>query len=105
MSSYLSSKKVSVLAGLLLSMSNAWAGGSVSVGVGPNVHYHRNNVEVYNWGGNYNRGGYYEGGWYGGPNVVINVPVPAPRRYYRPYCEDVEVCSPYGECWIERYCD
>ncbi|TAL63878.1 MAG: hypothetical protein EPN84_04405 [Legionella sp.] len=106
MNRYLKSTKIAtVVVGMLLSMSTAWAGGFVSVRGGPNVHYHRSGVEVYNWDG-YNRGGYFYGGggWFG-PNVVINVPAPAPRRYYRPYCENVEVCSPYGDCWIERYCD
>ncbi|KTD08585.1 hypothetical protein [Legionella jamestowniensis] len=60
-------------------------------------------------------GGYYDRGWYpgwGGPNVIINVPVmPAPVYVpppvyvpqYIPQCEVVEVCSP-DACWLEQEC-
>lgn len=55
-------------------------------------------------GGYYDRGGFFFGGGWGGPNVIINVPS-AP--YYAPppiVCENVEVCNPYDECWLERRC-
>jgi hypothetical protein len=69
------------------------------------------------WGTVHSHGGYYEGpgyygpgvypGW-GGPNVIINVPI-IPSRHRPPYyvreCETVEVCNDYDECWLERRCD
>lgn len=87
--------------------SEAWYGGGFSVGFGgPGpVHYHGEDIRVYNPGGY----GYYDRGYYYGggpniivPNVVINVPAP---RYYRPVCEEVEVCDSYGECWLDTYCN
>lgn len=98
--------------GLFISTSgNAWYGGSIAIGfTGGNVHY---------YGDGYNRAygpwnyGYYDRDYYynGGqniivpnviiPNVVINVPV---QRYYVPVCEEMEVCDPYGQCWLEQFC-
>lgn len=89
---------LALASGLLLSTSS----NAGYIGVGGGFYGGGPGVEVYNWGGP--RGGYwYGGGWYG-PNVVINVPPPAPR-YYVPLCENMEVCDSYGECWIERYCE
>ena len=51
----------------------------------------------------YGHGRYGYGYGYGfAPNVVINVPV---VRHRQPYCEEVEVCNQYDECWLERYCN
>lgn len=68
---------------------------------GPN-HYH---------GGGWGPGpGYYgpryNPGWWGGPNVIINVPVVpvAPPVPYVRECETVELCNQYDECWLERQC-
>ncbi|KTD79445.1 hypothetical protein [Legionella waltersii] len=92
-----------VLSLLVSSTSMAWYGGAVSIGWGgPNVHYHGDDIRVYNPGG-YGYGGYY----YNPapvivPNVVINVPV---QRYYPRVCEEVEVCDNYtGECWLDQLC-
>lgn len=44
---------------------------------------------------------------WGGPNVVINVPVGPivpPVPYYAPQCESVQVCNQYRECWLEERC-
>lgn len=90
-------KKVLVLlilaTGVLVSLnSHAWG----------NVHYH---------GGGYYGPGYYGPGFYpgwGGPNVIINVPIVpvAPRiPYYVRECETVEICNEYDECWLERQCN
>lgn len=58
---------------------------------------------------------YYDRGWYprwGGPNVIINIPVPAPiyvpppgyiPPQYIPQCEVIEVCNS-DECWLEQEC-
>ncbi|WP_419420837.1 hypothetical protein ACNVED_05945 [Legionella sp. D16C41] len=46
--------------------------------------------------------GFTFGGWFPGPNIVINVPV---QREYYPICETVEVCDDItDECWLEKYC-
>lgn len=67
----------------------------------------------YAWGPVYHHGGggYYGPGFYpgwGGPNVIINVPIvpvtPPPMSYYAPACETVEVCDQFDECWLERRC-
>jgi hypothetical protein len=70
------------------------------------------NVHYYGGGGYYyGRGGYYGPGYYpgwGGPNVIINVPVipVVPNPPYVIECERVEVCDNYtDECWIERRCN
>lgn len=96
---------VIVLGLLACTTSQAWYGGGLSVGFGGgNVHYHGEDIRVYNPGGY----GYYDRGYYGVgpgfivPNVIINVPV---RRYYVPVCEEVEVCDSYGECWLDSYCN
>ncbi|KTD33467.1 hypothetical protein Lmor_2018 [Legionella moravica] len=100
-----------VLGVLVCSVSQAWNGGAVRVGFGGgNVHYHGEDITVYNPGGHPYPGGYpyYNRGYYYGvgptfvvPNVIINVPV---QRYYAPVCEEVEVCDSYGECWLDQYC-
>ncbi len=36
---------------------------------------------------------------------MIPVPVVPVRPYYVRPCDEVEVCDPYGRCWLERYCD
>ncbi len=60
-------------------------------------HYHGGG-----WG--YGGPGYYPG--WGGPNVIINVPIiPAPPRVYVRECETVEICNEYDECWLERQCN
>lgn len=81
----------------------AWYGGAVNIAWGgPNVHYHGEDIRVYNPGG-YGYGGYF----YNPvpiivPNVVIHVPA---QRYYPRRCEEVEVCDNYtGECWLDQYC-
>jgi len=53
--------------------------------------------------GYYDRGGFYFGGGWGGPNVIINVPV---QPYYAPpLCETVQVCDNYtDQCWLEQRC-
>lgn len=93
---------------------SANAGEAVVVNGGHHQHggggYHGGNHHGGgHYGGGYhgypNQGGFYYGGggWWGGPNVVINVPPPAPRYYVAP-CENMEVCDAYGDCWIEQYC-
>jgi hypothetical protein len=68
----------------------------------------------YAWGPTHYHGGGYGPGYYGpgvypgwgGPNIIINVPViPAPPPYYVRECETVEVCDDYDECWLERRCN
>lgn len=84
-------------------VSTVWGGGT---------HYHGGGATHYHGGGGYgpgpgryyDRGGFYFGGGWGWPNVVINVPVERPRYYVR-NCENMEVCDSYGQCWLERYCD
>ncbi|MDI1352565.1 MAG: hypothetical protein PSV35_07325, partial [bacterium] len=56
----------------------------------------------YGWGG-----GGYSGGW-GGPNIILNVPIVPVQPYPVPVveCETVKVCDNYEHrCWYERYCD
>lgn len=71
-----------------------------------NTHYHQEDIRVYN-PGYYD---YYDSGRYYNPGVNIIVPnviintLPT-TRYYRPICEEVEVCNPYRECWLEQYCN
>src|ERR1700722_10839939 len=88
-----------ILAGFLFafsllasSASLAWHGHG-----GYDRHYHRPH---HDWA--YGGGGFNYGGW-DGPNVIINVPVPG--RRYVPECHRVEVCNPYGRCWLETQCD
>jgi len=63
------------------------------------VHYH---------GGGWGYGRHYGPGpgWWGGSNVIINVPITpvAPPVPYVRECETVEVCNQYDECWLERQC-
>lgn len=64
------------------------------------THYH---------GGGYGPGYYgpgYPGGWWGGPNLVINVPIVpvVPAVPYVRECETVQICNQYDECWLERQC-
>lgn len=81
--------------------SQAWESAGFSIGFGDdNVHYHDGYRGGY--GRYYDRGGYFYGRGWSGPNVIINVPV---ERYYVPVCNNVEVCDSSGECWLERYCD
>ncbi|WP_298624259.1 hypothetical protein [uncultured Legionella sp.] len=82
--------------------SEAWHGG----GPGP-IHRHGEDIRVYNPGGyGYGRGYYYGGGPIIVPNIVPNVIINVPPpRYYRPICEEVEVCDSYGECWLDQYCN
>lgn len=83
--------------GLLISVTS-YAGyeNQVKIDWGyPNLHHHDDGYERL-----HHRGSRYGYGW-GGPNVIINVPV---ERHYAPRCEQVEVCDAYDECWLERYC-
>ena len=68
-----------------------------------NVHHYGEGGRGYPGPGGYYGPGYYPG--WGGPNVIINVPVLPRAPYYVPECERVEVCNQYDECWIERYCN
>ncbi|WP_058441689.1 hypothetical protein [Legionella brunensis] len=75
-------------------------------------HYHGHDPSYYGPGyyGPYGPGGYYDRGWYpgwGGPNVIINVPVPGPVYVpqYIPQCEVVEICNSNDECWLARECN
>ena len=89
---------VFICLGTLISLNcNAW------------THYHGGGG---GWG--YGRGyygpgygpGYYPG--WGGPNVIINVPIiptPPPLPYYGRECETVQICNEYDECWLERQCN
>ncbi|KGP63217.1 hypothetical protein EP47_04440 [Legionella norrlandica] len=88
---------------LISTSSSAWYSAGIAIGfTGGNVHYHGDGIYP-----PWNNGYYY----YGGrniivpnvivPNVVINVPV---QRVYVPVCEEMEVCDPYGQCWIEQFC-
>lgn len=75
-------------------------------------------INSYAWGWNHYHGGgggypgpgYYGPGYYpgwGGPNVIINVPIvptPPPVVPYVRECETVEICNEYDECWLERQC-
>lgn len=89
-------------------------GRGVGIGwVGGNFHSHGGDRGTYGYGRGYGYGGgygyaggygggfYYGGGW-GGPNIIINVPV---ERRYVPQCENVEVCDQYDQCWLEQYCN
>ena len=94
--------KLILLMSMLFAASVCQAGVNVVGWGGGPVHYH---------GGGHGPGPYYGGGGgfdfgggWGGPNLVINVPV-APPRYYVRNCENMEVCDEYGQCWLERYCD
>lgn len=92
---------VSILTLFISASGYAWYGGSIGFGFA---------------GPGFGPGFYGPGpGYYGGPeiivsnvivpNVIVTRPVPV-RRYYVPeYCDDVEVCDSYGECWIEQYCN
>jgi hypothetical protein len=89
------------------SASQAWSDVRVRSGYGNgNIHGHGEDIRVYNHGGYspYDQGGYYFNNvpTIIVPNVIINT---APVRRYAPFCRDVEVCTPYDECWIERYCN
>jgi hypothetical protein len=61
----------------------------------------------------YNHHGHWEnepgprGGYWGpsyGPNVIITVPIAPRPHYYRRYCQTVEICNQFDECWLERRC-
>lgn len=105
-------KKSRLLCSLLLAMGFITSGpsraehghgdrGSSYRGGGPH-HYHGGGGYHRGGGGYYNRGGYYNGGGLGGPNIIISVP---PPLYYVPMCQTMEVCNPYGQCWLQEYCD
>lgn len=69
-----------------------------------NEHHHGEGFGYQGHGG-YVGPGYYPG--WGGPRVIINVPVlpVAPSApYYVRECETVEVCNSFDECWLERRC-
>lgn len=89
---------VSLFLATLMSLTgNAWAWN----------HYHGGGGG--GWG--YRGPGYYGPGYYpgwGGPNVIINVPiapVPPPPVPYVRECETVQICNEYDECWLERQCN
>ena len=52
-------------------------------------------------------GGYYHGGGWGGPAVVIDVPLGGyySPNYYAPVCETVQVCNQYNHCWLQQECN
>lgn len=80
-----------MLLGLISSSASAWTGDAIH-GRG-NVHHHPG----------YNRP-YYHGGYdryYSWPQFNIQIPM---QRYYRPRCDEIEVCNTYGECWLEESC-
>ncbi len=90
--------KNKIFAGILIGL-----GTFISLNCNAWNHYH---------GGGWGYGpGYYGPGVYpgwGGPNVIINVPIiPTPPRvpYYVRDCETVEICNEYDECWLERQCN
>lgn len=67
-------------------------------------HHHGGHREIHrhlDYGPSYHRGFSYGGGWVA-PNVIIEVPAPG---YYVPRCQTVEVCNPYGSCWLENNCN
>ncbi|MBA2711259.1 MAG: hypothetical protein H0U57_11785 [Tatlockia sp.] len=69
-------------------------------------HHHGNQHRSLDYGNTYHRGlsyggGYNYGGGWSGPNVIIEVPAP---NYYVPQCHTVEVCNPFGACWLENSC-
>lgn len=67
-------------------------------------HYHGGGWGYRGPGPGYYGPGYYPG--WGGPNVIINVPIvptPPPLPYVRE-CETVQICNEYDECWLERQC-
>lgn len=69
------------------------------------AHYHGHGGPGFYGPGPYVGPGFYPG--WGGPNVIINVPI-APvvpqTPYYVRECDNVEVCNQYDECWLERHC-
>jgi hypothetical protein len=82
-----------ILCFLNSAVSSAWQG---------NNHYHGGGYYGPGPGVYYGPGGYW-GGW-GGPNVIINIPVVPVQPYVRE-CDTVEVCDTYtDECWLERRC-
>ncbi len=86
--------------GLLASTASiAWHGhhGGGHHGGGPR-HEYGNTIHR---GLSYGNGYFYGGGGWGGPEVIINVPAP---NYYVPRCNTIEVCDPYGACWLENSC-
>lgn len=79
---------------------------SISAHAMNNEHHHGDGAWGHQGYGGYVGPGYYPG--WGGPNVIINVPVLplAPRApYYVRECETVEVCNQFDECWLERRCN
>lgn len=70
-------------------------------------HHHGHNGYGYGYGygpSYYDRGWYP--GWWGGPNVIINVPAPGPVYVpqYVPQCDVVQICNSDDDCWLEREC-
>lgn len=95
-------KSILVVLSLFLCSMSAYSVGVSVTGWGGNYHSHNRGGYGYGPGGYSNGGGYFFG--WGGPQVVINVPV---EPYYAPppiVCQNVEVCNPYDECWLERHC-
>ncbi len=89
----LSRSVIFALALLTSAVGAAWQGQG-------GIHYHG--------GGNYYRGGGYYGNGWGGPNIVIGVPL---GGYYgptyvvpAPICETVRICNQYNRCWFEDEC-
>ncbi|MBA2651261.1 MAG: hypothetical protein H0U73_03170 [Tatlockia sp.] len=83
--------------GLLAStVSNAWHGAHERYRHHPGYNYHRPTMPYDN--------GFFGGGWGPGPEVIINVPAP---NYFvpMPECYNIEVCNPFGACWIESRCN
>ncbi len=102
----ISVKKKLLSAGVVLGLAllvnttgNAWHGGG---------GYHHG---PYPQQGGYHHGpgGYYHGGGWNGPSVVIGVPFGGyygPEYYVQPpVCETVRICNQYHECWLEQECN
>ena len=94
MKNNLSRTFVLILTLLASAVGSAWHGGGGGYhGYGGGGYYH---------GG----GGYYGGGW-GGPAVVIGVPLGGyyGPEYYAPVCETVRICNQNNHCWLEQECN
>ena len=92
-----------VLALLTSTVGAAWQGQG-----GEGGHYHGGGGYYNHGGGSYYRGGGYYGNGWGGPNIVIGVPL---GGYYgptyvvpAPVCETVRICNQYNRCWFEEEC-
>ena len=95
------SRTLIFILGLLVSVAcGAHDGGGYHGGGGYGGGYHGGQGGEYH--GNYG-GGYYHGGGWGGPSVIIGVPL---GGYYGPQpCQNVQVCDPYeNTCWMEQQC-